>query len=252
LTPIPAATVVLLRPGAAGLEVFLVRRHRRSSFMSNAFVFPGGKLDPGETAPMAAARELFEEAGVLLADRPLDPGAQTAWRKRLNAGEVDFPKILEEEKLGLDVQRLHAWSRWVTPSFEPKRFDAEFYLAELPPEQVPSFDAKETIEELWVTPADALARHAAGALPLPPPQVRTFLELRSVETMAAAVAAAAERQRHPAALCPRLLPGAAGITLLFPWDPDYASAEGEGTVLPPDHPWATPPSRLSWDGGSWR
>src|SRR5262249_15478758 len=139
-----------------------------------------------------------------------------------------------------------------TPSFEPKRFDAQFFLAELPPGQVPSFDAQETVEELWVAPADALGRQSAGSLRLPPPQVRTFHELSACATIEDAVAAAAERQKTPAALCPRLLPGGEGITLLLPWDRDYAAAEGAGDALTLDHPWASPPSRMTWDGSTWR
>jgi 8-oxo-dGTP pyrophosphatase MutT (NUDIX family) len=245
--------VILARPGPDALEVFLVKRHRKASFMSSAFVFPGGKVDPDDaSAEVAAVRELFEEAGVLLCDRPLAPDVQSAWRRRLLAGEARFQQLLADEGLVPDRARLHRWSRWITPSFEPKRFDAAFFLAELPPDQVPSFDAQETIEELWVSPADALARQSAGTLKLPPPQLRTFHELLACGTIAAAVAAAAERQRTPAALCPRPVMGEGGLTLLFPWDPDYAGAEGEGLPLASDHPWATPPSRMVWDGTTWR
>jgi hypothetical protein len=64
-----------------------------------------------------------------------------------------------------DLSRLHWWSRWVTPSAEPKRFSADFFVAELPPGQTPSFDRKETVDELWVSPDEALKRQAAGELP---------------------------------------------------------------------------------------
>lgn len=254
MTPIPAATVILVRPGMGGLEVFLVRRHRKASFMSNAFVFPGGKIDPDDGGPeVAAVRELFEEAGVLLCDRPLGVPVQREWRRRLLAGETTFAALLAEEKLAPDATRLHAWARWVTPSFEPRRFDAAFFVAELPPGQVPSFDDQETVEELWVSPADALARQAEGTLRLPPPQVRTFHELAAAGTVGDVVALAAQRARQPVAICPRPLAGEGGaITLLLPWDPDYASADGDGEAVPPDHILATPPSRLTWTGAAWR
>ena len=220
--------------------------------MSNAFVFPDGKVDPSDGgAEVAAVRELFEEAGVLLCDRALAAPKQAEWRRRLLAGEVDFPRLLAEEGLAPDRSRLHGWSRWITPSFEPKRFDAEFFLAELPGEQVPSFDRKETVEEVWVTPEEALARQIAGSLPLPPPQVRTFHELAAAGTLDEAVRVAAERRKQPVAICPRPRPGGPGLTMLLPWDPEYASAEGEGEPVAPGHILAVPPSRLSWTGTAW-
>jgi 8-oxo-dGTP pyrophosphatase MutT (NUDIX family) len=254
VTPIPAATVILVRPGTHGLEVFLVRRHRKASFMSNAFVFPGGKIDPDDGGPeVAAVRELFEEAGVLLADRSLPADRQREWRRRLLVGETSFAALLAEEKLAPDLTRLHPWSRWVTPSFEPKRFDAQFFVAELPPDQIPSFDEQETVEEVWVAPATALARQDQGTLPLPPPQLRTFHELAGTRTVGATVVSAAQRARHPVAICPRALAGNdPTLTMLLPWDPDYAAAEGEGEIVPTDHILATPPSRLTWTGASWR
>jgi 8-oxo-dGTP pyrophosphatase MutT (NUDIX family) len=254
VTPIPAATVILVRPGTDGLEVFLVRRHRKASFMSNAFVFPGGKIDPDDGGPeVAAVRELFEEAGVLLCDRALPADEQREWRRRLLAGETSFAKLLADEKLVPDASRLHFWARWVTPSFEPKRFDAHFFVAELPPDQVPSFDDQETVEELWIGPAAALARQAEGTLRLPPPQVRTFHELAAARTLGAAVVLADERARAPVPICPKPLVGQDGnVTLLLPWDPDYAAADGDGEVVPADHVLATPPSRLTWTGAAWR
>src|SRR5262249_37551255 len=252
VTPIPAATVILVRPTSGSIEVFLVRRHRKASFMSNAFVFPGGKVDPTDGSPeVAAVRELFEEAGVLWTDRPLGARAQAEWRRRLLAGEVDFPRLLADEGLAPDHTRLHGWSRWVTPSFEPKRFDALFFIAELPPDQVPSFDQQETVEELWITPAEALLPQAARPLAVPPPQLRTFHGLAAAGTLDEAVRIAAERRKHPVAICPRLRPGAAGVTLLLPWDPEYPSGEGEGEAVPPGHILAVPPSRMSWTGKSW-
>jgi 8-oxo-dGTP pyrophosphatase MutT (NUDIX family) len=251
---IPAATVVLLREEAsAGVEVFLLRRHRASSFMSNAYVFPGGKIDAADGgAQVAAVRELFEEAGVLLAE-PLPPTETLAEaRQRLNAGEVSFSQVLALSSASPDPARLHFWARWVTPSAEPKRFDATFFLAELPPGQHPSFDAKETVDELWITPAEALARQAAGTLRLPPPQLRTMYELRAAGDLGAIRAEAARRQETPAPICPKIAMGEDGVQIVLPWDPGYLELPGDGDEMPPGHPQATPPSRFVWTGSAWR
>ena len=221
MSVIPAATVILVRESERGLEVFLVKRHKKSSFMSNAFVFPGGKIDPTDAdAETAAARELFEEAGVLLA----------------------------AANLGVDRSRLHWWSRWVTPMQEPRRFDAEFFVAELPPGQTPSFDQKETVEELWITPAAALERQAAGELRLAPPQLRTFHELSALDGgIAGVIAASAQRQGHRAAICPRIVEDEGGIAIVLPWDPAFGD-----DALPSGHVLATPPSKFVWNGSAWR
>lgn len=257
---IPAATVILVREAAAGpgaskrldeVEVFLLKRHRASSFMSNAFVFPGGKVDPDDGSPeVAAIRELYEEAGVLLAEPPFDVSAET--RARLIAGEVTFPQVIAGANLRLDHSRLHYWARWMTPSAEPKRFDALFFVAELPPGQTPSFDQKETVEELWITPAEALARQADATLRLPPPQVRTMHELVAAGSLSSVVAASRARAAAPVGVCPRIAMGEAGIKIVLPWDPAYADTPGEGQAISSDHLLATPPSQFSWDGKAWR
>jgi 8-oxo-dGTP pyrophosphatase MutT (NUDIX family) len=247
---VPAATVILARDGERGLEVFLVKRHGKSSFMSNAFVFPGGKVDPADgDAETAAIRELYEEAGVLLVE---DGGASDFGesRTRLNAGEVSFTQLLADAGLIADRRRLHFWARWVTPSVEPRRYDTEFFLAELPPGQTPSFDRKETVEELWVAPARALELQTAGTLRLAPPQIRTFHELAGATTVADAVSVAKGRPR--VTICPRIQQTGDGISILLPWDPGYSGALGEGQPISPEHALATPPSRLLWDGASWR
>lgn len=249
--PIPAATVILVRGGEGGPEVFLLKRHRASSFMSSAFVFPGGRIDTeDESAELAAVRELFEEAGVLLtADAPAD---LTEPRRRLLAGEISFADVIAAAGVTPDLTRLHWWARWVTPSAEPKRFDAQFFVAELPPGQTPSFDRKETVEELWIGAAEALARQAAGALRLPPPQLRTLIDLRAAGDLGGILAASATRQASPVTICPRIVADEEGISIVFPWDPGYASAHGEGEPIAPNHVVATPPSRLRWSGDAWK
>jgi 8-oxo-dGTP pyrophosphatase MutT (NUDIX family) len=263
-TPTPAATIVLLRERPGGLvETLLMRRHKKSGFMSDAFVFPGGKIDPGDAnAEVAAVRELFEEAGVLLAE-PCPPAARLAeLRTRVNAGTLDFAALVAAEALTLDHTRLRLWSRWVTPSVEPRRFDATFFVAALPGGQVTSYDAKETVEERWLTPAEGLAAHAAGELKLPPPQVRTLYELDTAlrDGRAGAAtgitglfAAADERAPHVAPVQPRFCDLGGAMALLLPWDPDYLTrGTGEARPWPAPGPLGTGPSRFVLSGMSWR
>jgi 8-oxo-dGTP pyrophosphatase MutT (NUDIX family) len=198
---------------------------------------------------MAAVRELFEEAGVLLAgDVTVD---LTDVRRRLLANEIGFSDVLAAAGVAPDFARLHWWARWITPSAEPKRFDAHFFVAELPPGQTPSFDRQETVEELWITPSEAVARQAAGTLRLPPPQLRTFLDLAAAGDMGGILAAAAARQANRVAICPRIVAGDAGVTIIFPWDPEYEATAGEGEAIAQTHVVAGPPSRLTWGGKAW-
>ncbi|MBI4508439.1 MAG: NUDIX hydrolase [Deltaproteobacteria bacterium] len=257
-TPIPAASVILFRrrAGAEDLETFLLRRHRRSSFMSDTFVFPGGRVESDDGDPETAAiRELFEEAGVLLARGDLSETRRTDWRRRLNAGEASLGAMIAEESLELDRQSLHLWARWITPSVEPKRFDAYFFLAEVPEGQSPSFDQKETVEEAWVTPAEAISRNDAGQMKLPPPQLRTMTELlpHSRASTSTLARIADERRQHVHPIMPRLAMLGGNAALLLPWDPDYAEkGTGEACPMPPGHLLGTGPSRFILDGAIWR
>lgn len=121
LTPLPAASVIVLRD--APLEVLMLRRHGGASFMPNAWVFPGGITEGAETPRQAAAREAREEAGV-----------------------------------ALDPESLVATSRWITPAGMPKRFDTWFFLAAVPRDTAIAIDGREIVDWMWVAPADALAR----------------------------------------------------------------------------------------------
>jgi 8-oxo-dGTP pyrophosphatase MutT (NUDIX family) len=213
-----AATIILLREQGSGFEVFFLRRHRKASFMASAFVFPGGAADPGEDARTAAARELFEEANVTLGPH--------------------------------EVEGLVPWSHWITPSIEAKRFSAHFFVVELPAGQVPQFDANETVDQVWVTPSDALAR--TGELQLPPPQIRTCWELAQHATIADVLAAGRQRAEEPHPIMPRLMPSDRPC-LLLPWDPDYdTKGTGEGTPLSFTPRWAIGPSRFVMEDRAWK
>ena len=185
--PRPAATVMLVREGAGGLEVFMARRSRRSSFVPDAYVFPGGGVDAADREPellarlvgrpvlpspefaIAALRELFEEAGVLIASdaagRPaaLDPARLSALRAERHAG-TPLVALLEREELYLNGRELTHYSNWITPLSEPKRFDVHFYLAPAPHGQSASVDAVEVHDGEWFAPGEALERAERGEL----------------------------------------------------------------------------------------
>lgn len=267
--PKEAATVVLIREGPPGLECFLVRRHKASGFMAGAFVFPGGKLDPedmsaamlarvqpserarhaqrleptpGQALPperavglaVATLRELFEEAGVLLArpvgaDELVRGDGVPVWRRELLAGAVAFGALLEREGLELALDHLEYWDHWITPSAEPRRFDTRFFVARMPEGQSAEIDDAETTDSRWLDPEAALAAHRAGSLFLPPPTERTLeglLGLRSFEALTRAAAA-----RVVAPILPKLHLEEGGASIVMPWDPDYAGLPGEGLPL---------------------
>ena len=185
-TPItPATTVLLVRDIKDDFEVFMVTRHHKIDFASGALVFPGGKLDPqdNDAALLAACsgqglddealairicgiRETFEEAGVLLArdnaNGEILSGERCAelailYREPLHRGDVSLLEIIQKENLTLACDQMTLFARWVTPAFFPRRFDAFFFLAEAPKDQVASHDDIESTGSVWTTPAGALA-----------------------------------------------------------------------------------------------
>jgi len=258
--------VILLREGKqAGFEVFLLRRRKGASFMASAFVFPGGATEPGEDARTAAARELFEEAGVLLA-KTAEPASTAdtigfmslgALRKKLHDGS-DPAQTLAKAGLAWSTDVLVPWSHWITPSIEPRRFSARFFVCELPAGQVPQFDDIETVDQVWVTPKDAIAR--AKELALPPPQVRTCWELSELTSIPEVLAAARVRAEEPHPIMPRLRNVHApagqvgqGPCLLLPWDPEYTdNASGDAMPLSYHPSWAKGPSRFVMEDKTWK
>ena len=249
--------MILLRPASGGFEVFLLRRHRGASFMASSYVFPGGAAEPGEDARTAAGRELFEEAGVLLARDSGEANADTLemlTQERLRQrvlGGVSANDALKHAGLAWSTDTLVPWSHWITPSVETKRFSARFFVIELPIGQEPTFDATETVDQCWVTPAAAIER--AGELQLPPPQVRTCWELSQLASIPEVLEAARTRAAEPHPIMPRLSPTPTGSCLLLPWDRDYMiTGTGDATPLTYHPSWAVGPSRFVFDRGTWR
>lgn len=154
----PAASVIVLRDDP--FEVLMLRRHERASFVPNAWVFPGGAVDADDergstlaTMRVAAARELFEEAGVWLGAPLRDAEIK---RKALLASEIGFGMLLEESPVALD-ERLIWTSHWITPFGVPKRFDTYFFLTTVPRDTAASLLGDEASDLRWIAPADALA-----------------------------------------------------------------------------------------------
>src|SRR5262245_313513 len=146
------------------------------AFAGDLFVFPGGRVDDGDADPrlgaspfeVAAIRELFEEAGVLLAARraggEADPAALIGARRALVFGETTFGAVVAALDLRLRADLLTTISRWTTPPIMPRRFDTQFFAAELPPGAEPTFTTDEVVEHRWLTAHDALDGMAAGEL----------------------------------------------------------------------------------------
>jgi 8-oxo-dGTP pyrophosphatase MutT (NUDIX family) len=223
--PRVAATVVLLRPAPA-VEVYVLRRVAGMVF-GGVYAFPGGGVDPSDSdasigwagpppdwwaerlrlpagtaraVVCAAVREVFEEAGVLLAgprpDAVVGDAGEPVWetaRRRLVAREQSLTALLAATGLHLRADLLVPWSRWITPEFEPRRFDTYFFLALLPDGQQTRDVSGEADDTLWIRPADALARHAAGKLTLLPPTAVTLAELAAYDDPGGLFAAAADR-----------------------------------------------------------
>jgi 8-oxo-dGTP pyrophosphatase MutT (NUDIX family) len=247
-----AATVVVLRQ-APLLEVFCVVRHQRSGFLGGAVVFPGGKVDVADTLPMwtelageahlrtaamtsedalasaralavAACREMFEEAGIVPVDPPASAEVVEALRKEASGRDhAVFPAALAQRGLRLALEKLVPWARWITPEAEPRRFDARFFLLELPLGQVGRHDDHETTMSFWATPAEVLDRAARGEIFLAPPTSRTLELLAGVSSVAGAVALAAQQSLAP--ICPLFVPDAAAPFLALPGDPAHAVRE---------------------------
>lgn len=236
----------------------MVRRRRGASFMASAYVFPGGGLEAAETEAEAAARELFEEAGVALVRGETSAAQLEALRRRMLANQAPAKELLAAEGLEWNVEALVPWAHWITPSVEPKRFAAKFFAAALPPGQSASIDEVEAVELAWVDVESAAERSAE--LALPPPQLRTLWELRGLASVAAALEAARARTMEP--ILPRgMLAQSEGAApspcLLLPWDPEYLTL-GQGDALPMSvlPSWAHGPSRFllepSGDRRAWR
>lgn len=245
-----AATVMLLRD-TPRLEVFLLRRHSRSSFMANAWVYPGGQLDPGDVHPenrdvicgvspeaaaqmlrtssekavglfLAAVRETFEESGILLVGKEseaLSEAKRGEYRERLQNQQMSLLQVAQQEGLQFDLAELAFFAHWITPVIEPKRFDTRFFVARAPGEQIAEHDSLETTASMWTTPGEALDLARKSEILLAPPTIRTLEQIADFDSAGSALKWA--NSEVPPCLIPHFDNLEGTNTLLLPGDPLY-------------------------------
>jgi len=259
--PKKATTVILLKENESnGFEIFLLKRHEKSSFMGGNFVYPGGRVDPddggleicsfcngitpeeahqmfgGSMPPdqsfghyIAGIRELFEEAGVLLAydqdGNPIhfkDPAEKEHflnYRDLLQKGRLTLFQLAQKERLIFALDQLHYYAHWITPEARSERFDTRFFLARHPAGQEASYDQKETTSELWVTPKKGLEDNLEGKLVLSPPTLKTLEDLSRFKSIHEVFNSLKRKEIRP--ILPILAKTSVEVLILFPWDPEY-------------------------------
>lgn len=244
----------------------MLRRNLASEFVAGVYVFPGGSVDPEDRGPaaeslcrgrtdaeasallgiesgglafwVAALRECFEEAGVLLA-HPRDdaPGAGVlldtsdpevadrfaAYRDAVNEQRTRLLDVCRAEDLVLATDTMYYVSHWITPELAPRRYDTRFFITAAPEHQVASHDDGETIATIWVRPGDALARHSDGEIELLPP---TIANLRSLERFGSTgeVMAWASQVTDVLTVLPIVLIEDGHVLVLRPGDEGYEQA----------------------------
>jgi 8-oxo-dGTP pyrophosphatase MutT (NUDIX family) len=295
VTPRKAMTIILLRElESTGFEVFLLKRHEQSIFMGGNFVYPGGKLDRGDSDSsiialstgisdsqaqyilgeanneseglaywIAGIRELFEEAGILLAytkggkiltiDSDGTRQRFALHRKALQKGETTLLQILREEDLTLALDRCFYFAHWVTPEARNVRFDTRFFIARHIPGQEASHDAKETTEGVWMTPAEALQKNLGGIVALSPPTLKTLEDLSRFKTIDDVISALPGLEKPT--ILPILLNPTKDEVLIFPWDPEYEGFRNGELSQSEDHGSLSGPTdsttRLVLKDGRW-
>ncbi|MFM9372331.1 NUDIX hydrolase [Streptomyces sp. Da 82-17] len=272
LTPVRprrAATVMLLKDTADGIAVHMLRRRASMAFAGGAYAYPGGGVDPrdherlvawagpgraewarrlgvtseteAQAIVCAAVRETYEEAGVLLAgpngNSVVSDTTGAGWeadREALVARDLSFAEFLDRRGLVLRSDLLGAWTRWITPEFEPRRYDTWFFVAALPEGQRTRNVSTEADRTLWVRPAEALAGYGRGDLLMMPPTVATLRQLDAYDKAGTALGAADDRDLTPVLAQARLengelvlaWPGHEEFTKHLPAAHDGPNAEG--------------------------
>jgi glyoxylase-like metal-dependent hydrolase (beta-lactamase superfamily II)/8-oxo-dGTP pyrophosphatase MutT (NUDIX family) len=257
----PAATLVVVRDSANGIEALLLRRAERGDQNSGAWVFPGGLVDAGDRAShsccagldddqasrrlgmpaggldyvVAAVRECFEESGLLFAidahGHPVDAGAQaiSRWRPLLHRGDCALHELCREAGLRIDAGRLEYLSHWLTPLGRAKRFDTRFFIARTPAGQVAAADGHEVTEHRWMHAAEALA--PGGGYKLMTPTHKTLELIGGFATVAALLDWVSAPRDVPLVM-PRVGHGRDGVRPVMPDEPAWAEL---GRIDPDGH-----------------
>jgi len=226
--PTDAATVILLRKDEGrnnqGFQVLMVLRSSKSAFVPGAYVFPGGKVEKEDYLPLmenfcdkhdlikarsvldgvshpekylgiwiAAIRETFEEAGLLLSrrkdrtflsfDHDDNEVRFRSYRADVNSGNLNFSQLLEREELTLALDRLHYFSHWITPELSPLRYNTRFFVAVVPANQKALHDGDEVTKHVWITPAAALQKYSEQKFFMVAPTIVTLEELSRFKTI---------------------------------------------------------------------
>ena len=240
----PAATILLLRDDPA-FQVLMVKRHHQIDFASGALVFPGGKTHVGDHDPawadhvlgwdrfdaeqralrIAAVREVFEEAGILLAEGPDgQPFAEVCdpeVREAVDAGRTAFLDVIRDLRVRLSLDALTVFARWITPTMMPKRFDTWFYAVRAPEGQLAACDGRETVDAEWVAPAEVLRLAEAGERTVIFPTRMNIQLLAEADSAADAVARA--EARPLVTVLPHVEDGPEGRVLVLPPDAGYGA-----------------------------
>lgn len=256
LTPRPAATLVLVRDSRNGMEVLMVQRSHRAAFIPGGYVFPGGAVDPEDSDPafldciggmddarassilnlergglafwIAALRECFEEAGLLLAydgNGKLVGNDSSAAIERVRAeianGNGNFIALCRNFGLQLALDRMNYFAHWTTQLKAPRRFTTRFFATVAPGGQTVSHDQTETIHHLWINPSEALERHRSGQMPMAFATSKT-LEMLSMFNEADAFIAHVRTIKSPPLLFPRFARRGTSDCILLDDHPAYA------------------------------
>ena len=248
--------------GPQGLEVFLLKRSPKSRFMAGTYVFPGGVVEKEDEDPripsfctrvdtgkeglssrIAAIRELFEEAGVLLARGPTGAAADLEgdaakdrflrYRKMLQSRGMTLKDLVEKEGLRLSPDELHYFAHWTTPAARPLRFDTHFFLCLCPDGQEAAADEMETTAGVWIPPEKALSANMDGGLFLSPPTLKILEDLAPFLTVAQLHAAFTGRDVNNV-LSVYVESGGRSF-VVFPWDADFGRFEKGDIPDPLDH-----------------